>query len=111
MRGCFSGLIWLAVVVVVVASCWKLFEKAGQPGWAALIPIYNLVVLCQIAGKPGWWCLLMLIPLVNIVIGIIVTHNVARNFGFGAGMTLLLIFLPFIGYPIIGFGASEYRPA
>jgi len=109
MGGCLAGLVWLAVVVGVVAGCWKMFEKAGQPGWAALIPIYNLVVLCRIAGKPEWWCLLMLIPLVNLVVAIIVIHNVARNFGFGVGMTLLLIFLPFVGYPMLGFGDCQYQ--
>src|SRR5208337_4883545 len=103
-------LIELAIIVLVVAAAWKMFEKAGQPGWASLIPIYNMVVLCRVAGKPGWWCILLLIPLVNIIFGIIVIHCISKNFGYGVGMTLLMIFLPFIGYPILGFGDCVYQP-
>jgi hypothetical protein len=110
MGGCFAGLVWLAFLVLIVAAMWKVFEKAGQPGWAALVPIYNLVILCQIAGKPGWWVLLMLIPLVNVVIAAIVAYGLARNFGYAMGMTLLLVFLPFIGYPLLAFGDCEYEP-
>jgi hypothetical protein len=107
MFGCF---IWLALVVLMAAALWRLFEKAEQPGWAALVPIYNLVVLCQIAGRPGWWAVLFFIPVVNVVIGAIMAYGIACNFGHGLGMTLLLVFLPFIGYPLLGFGDSDYAP-
>ena len=60
----------------MIVSYWKVFEKAGQPGWGVLIPIYNILLLLKIAGKPGWWILLYLIPLVNIVIGIIVCIDI-----------------------------------
>ncbi len=88
---------------------WKLYQKAGYPGWAAIIPIYNAIVLIQIARKPIWWILLYLIPLVNIIIAIIVTHNVSVNFGKGAGFTLGLIFLGPIFYPILAWGEAEYQ--
>ncbi len=99
----------LALIVVVVAGMWQTFVKAGQPGWAVLIPIYNIVVLMQIAGKPVWWILLMLIPLVNFVVSIIVMVAVAENFGKGTGFGIGLAFLPFIFYPILGFGDAQYR--
>ncbi len=102
---------WIVCAVLVVfeiASLWKVFEKAGQPGWACIIPIYNIVVLCQIAGKPAWWVLLYLIPLVNIVISIMVKHNISKNFGHDVGFTLGLVFLAFIFYPILAWGESEY---
>ena len=56
--GLFMGLVWLALIVLVLAGWWKMFEKAGQPGWAAIIPIYNLYILLKIAGRPGWWLIL-----------------------------------------------------
>ena len=103
---------WIVCAVLIVfeiASLWKVFEKAGQPGWACIIPIYNIVVLCQIAGKPAWWVLLYLIPLVNIVISIMVKHNISKNFGHDVGFTLGLVFLAFIFYPILAWGDSQYQ--
>ena len=102
-------IVWCAVIVFYIASMWKVFTKAGQPGWAAIIPIYNLVVLCQIAGKPVWWVLLMLIPIVNIVVAVMVWHGVSTNFGHGVGFTLGLIFLGFIFIPVLAWGDSNYR--
>lgn len=107
----FSTTTWLiicAVVILEIASLWKVFTKAGQPGWAAIIPIYNAIVLIQIAGKPIWWVLLYFIPVVNIVISIIVMHNISKNFGHGVGFTLGLVFLGGIFIPILAWGDSEY---
>lgn len=106
--GGFMMLIWLAIMVLVVAGLWKTFTKAGKPGWAAIIPIYNLIVLLEIAGKPIWWIILYFIPFVNVVISIIVLASVSRNFGRGIGTTLGLIFLPLIFFPILGFGSARY---
>jgi len=103
-------LVWLAVVVLVIAGLWKVFTKAGEPGWAAIVPIYNIIVLLKIAGKPIWWIILLLIPLVNIIVGIMVALGVARNFGKGVGFGIGLILLPIIFYPILGFGDAQYRP-
>lgn len=103
--------IYIAILVLMVISMWKIFTKAGKPGWAAIIPIYNLVVLLEVVGKPVWWIILFLIPIVNIVIAIMVTHQLSLAFGQGIGTTLLLIFLPFIGYPMLAFGSAQYtRP-
>jgi hypothetical protein len=89
---------------------WKVFVKAGQPGWGCIIPIFNLYCLVKIAGKEWWWLLLYCIPLVNVVIGIIVLLGISQNFGKGVGFALGLIFLPFIFFPILGFGDATYSP-
>ena len=107
--GMMFWLIWGAVILFYVAAMWKVFEKAGKPGWASIIPIYNAIVILDIASKPIWWILLYLIPIVNIVVSIKVTHNLSKNFGHDVGFTLGLIFLPFIFWPILAFGDSQYR--
>lgn len=102
--------VFCAFVLFEIAAMWKVFEKAGKPGWASISPIYNAIVLIEIAGKPIWWFLLYLIPVVNIVIGVIVVHNIAKNFGKDVGFTLGPIFLGFIFYPILAWGDAEYHP-
>jgi len=74
-------LIAIALALFFIVSMWKVFVKAGQPGWGVLIPIYNIYLLLMIAGKPGWWLILYLIPFVNLVIGILVSIDIAKNFG------------------------------
>lgn len=103
------AIVYLGVLVVTVAGMWKTFQKAGKPGWAAIVPIYNFIVLLEIAGKPLWWIILIFIPFVNLVIAIIVYHQVSLSFGQGGGMTVLLILLPFIGWPMLGFGDAQYQ--
>ena len=108
--GIVGTLIYLAIAVFGVVVFWKVFTKAGQPGWAAIIPIYNIYVLLKVAGRPGWWLILMLIPLVNIVVLALVSIDVAKSFGkdtvFGiVGLWLFSI----IGYAILAFGDAQYR--
>jgi len=102
-------LLWLAFVLLIVVSLWKVFTKAGEPGWACLVPIYNIVVLLKIAGKPVWWILLMLIPLVNFVVAIIVSIGVAERFGKSTGFGIGLALLSPIFYPILAFGDARYQ--
>jgi hypothetical protein len=104
-------IVWLLIVVLAIAGLWKTFAKAGKPGWGAIIPIYNAILLLEIAGRPIWWIILFFIPLVNLVVGIIVGIDVARNFGKGTGFGLGLALLGFIFYPILGFGDARYQPA
>ncbi len=104
-------LIVLAFALFMIVSYWKVFEKAGQPGWGVLIPIYNILLLLKIAGKPGWWILLYLIPLVNIVISILVSIEIAKNFGKDAAFGIGLAFLGIIFYPILAFGSAQYLGA
>ncbi len=107
--GCIGGLIYLAVIVLTIAGLWKIFSKAGQPGWAAIVPIYNIIVMLEVVGKPIWWILLFLIPVANLVVGIIVAIELAKKFGKGAGFAIGLILLPFIFYPMLGFGKATYN--
>jgi len=100
---------YFAVLILLIAAIWKVFSKAGQPGWAAIIPIYNLYVMCKVAGRPGWWLLLMLIPFVNLIILIILNVDISKRFGKGVGFAIGMIVLPFILWPILGFGSAQYQ--
>ena len=102
-------IVYLAFIIVLITSFWKAFEKAGKPGWAAIVPIYNIIVMLEIAGKPTWWIILFLIPIVNIVAAIIVNIEIAKKFGQGTGFGIGMIFLPFIFWPILGFGSSVFE--
>ena len=104
-----SSIVLLAITVILIASMWKVFTKAGQPGWAAIIPIYNAVVLLRIAGKPVWWVFLLLVPLINVVIIFIVYISLAKNFGKAAGFGVGLVLLSFIFFPILAFGSARYQ--
>lgn len=107
--GTFLLVMW-ALAIFMIVSMWKVFTKAGKPGWAAIVPIYNCIVMLQIAGKPGWWVLLMLIPVVNLVIAILAMIGLAANFGKGGGFVVGLILLPIVFVPILAFGDAQYRP-
>jgi hypothetical protein len=102
---------YFAVIILLIAAIWKVFSKAGQPGWAAIIPIYNFYIMCKVAGRPGWWLLLMLIPFVNLIIAIILSIDIAKRFGKGVGFAVGMILLPFIFWPILGFGSAQYQGA
>jgi hypothetical protein len=99
----------LALTIVVFAGLWKTFEKAGEPGWAAIIPIYNLYVLVKISGNAWWWLILLFIPVVNFFATAKVSINVAGKFDRGVLFGLGLMFLSFIFYPVLGFGGYQYR--
>jgi hypothetical protein len=102
-------IVMLAIALLFLIAWWKVFVKAGQPGWAVLIPIYNLYILLKIAGKPGWWILLCLIPLVNIVILAVVSIAFAKAFGQSAAFGLILLFLlGGTGCLMLGFGKYSY---
>ena len=103
-------LIMLGLAVILIAGMWKVFEKANQPGWGVLIPVYNVVLMLKIAGKPLWWIVLFFIPLVNYVIIVLVSLAIARNFGKGTGFGIGLAFLPYVFYPLLGFSNAEYNP-
>ncbi len=107
MRG-FTGIIQLAIIILVIAGYWKVFVKAGKPGWTCLIPFYNVLVLLEIVSKPWWWLLLMFIPVVNIIIAVIVSLELAKAFGKGAGFGIGICFLPFIFIPILAFSEAAY---
>jgi len=99
----------LVLIIVMIIGLWKLFSKAGKPGWASIVPIYNTIVMIDIAGKPLWWILLLFIPVVNIVVSVLIMIGMAKNFGRGTGTVIGLIFLPIIFMLILGFGSAEYK--
>ncbi len=103
------ALINFAILVAVVVGMWLTFQKAGKPGWAAVIPIYNLIVLLQIADKPWWWVLLLMIPIVNLIMLLLVNLDLAEKFGKGDAFAVGLTILPFIFFPILGLGDTHYQ--
>lgn len=103
-----SLVVGLAFLIFFIACGWKIYAKAGQPGWAVLIPIYSTIVLCKIVGKPSWWVVLTLIPLVGPIIALVLVFNLATVFGKSGGFAVGMIFLGFIFFPILAFGSSRY---
>ncbi|MFI5154552.1 MAG: DUF5684 domain-containing protein [Chitinophagales bacterium] len=101
-------LLGLAFGIFMIVAYWKVYEKAGQPGWACIIPFYNIYIMLKIAGKPGWWLLMMLIPVVNIIYVVWLTNMVSKSFGKDEGFTIGLLFLGIIFWPILGFGDAVY---
>jgi hypothetical protein len=107
--GIVPMLIYLVLVAVVLVGMWRMFEKAGEKGWKALIPLYNTWVLLEIAGKPGWWIVLLLIPFVNFVVLIIVSLELAKRFGKSAMFAIFgLLLFPYVGYSMLGLGDAKY---
>jgi hypothetical protein len=100
---------WLVITVFLIAANWKIYTKAGQPGWACIIPIYNFYIMLKIVGKPWWWLLLMLIPLVNLIYAIWTVNMLSKSFGKDEGFTVGLLLLGIIFYPILGFGSAKYQ--
>ncbi|WP_027188911.1 DUF5684 domain-containing protein [Paucidesulfovibrio longus] len=100
--------LWLVITVAIIAGYWKTFEKAGQPGWAAVIPIYNLIVMLRIVHRPLWWILLLFVPLLNIVIFIVIGIDLAKRFGKSALYGVGIALLGFIFVPMLGFGNARY---
>ncbi|HKU18874.1 MAG TPA: DUF5684 domain-containing protein [Candidatus Saccharimonadales bacterium] len=118
VSGVFWALLIGAVVLAVfmIVCMWRVFTKAGKPGWAAIIPIYNTLVLLQIVGRPWWWILLFLVSfipivgsIVSFIIIVIVYNDLSKSFGKSTGFTVLLVLLPVIGFPILAFGDAKYK--
>ncbi len=105
----FYFLFVFAIVVFLIIAQWKVYTKAGKPGWAVLIPIYNTIILLEIAGKEWWWIFLFMLPIVNIVIMIIVMIEISKAFGKTGGFAVGLILLPIVFWPILGFGKAKYE--
>ena len=107
-----SGIVWLiylAIVIAVIAGWWMIFTKAGEAGWKSIIPIWNYLVILKIVGREWWWILLMLIPIVNFIVLIVVSIDLAKSFGRGTGFGIGLAFLAPIFAMILGFGSDTYK--
>jgi hypothetical protein len=98
----------LALCILYAVSLALVFKKAGKAPWAAIIPIYNVIVMFQIAKMSGWMVLLMFIPIANVIVAILMTINIAKAFDKGTGFILGLIILPMVFIPILAFDSSEY---
>lgn len=106
--GVFFLLVYGAFIVLMIAATWKLFTKAGEPGWASIVPIYGNIVLLRLTGRPWWWLLLFFIPFVNFVVAVIHYIEIAKSYGKGAGFAMGLLFLAPVFWPILGLGSSRY---
>ncbi len=100
---------YFALIIFFYVLLWKIFVKAGKPGWGCIVPIYNVILQLEIADRPIWWIFLMFIPFVNVVVGIIITLDIAKAFGKGTGFAVGMIFLPFIFFAILAFDSSQYQ--
>lgn len=98
----------LFLLLLIIVPAWKIFSKAGQPGWKALVPIYNSYIFVEIAGLPWWVFLGFFVPVLNLITVIVVMYYVSQRFGHGMGYGIGLTFLPFIFLPILGYGRSVY---
>jgi hypothetical protein len=101
-------ILYLTLIILMIASIWTVYTKAGKPGWAAIVPIYNIIVLLEIVKKPLWWIVLLILPIVNIVVFIIVYIELAKAFGKSAGFGVGLVLLGFVFLPILAFGDARY---
>lgn len=102
-------IISLVLCVFVLVCMWIIFRKANKPGWAAIVPFYNLYVMFEITWGSGWRFLLMLIPIYNIILSIQTQIRLAKAFGKGGGFAAGLIFLPYIFIPILAFSGASYQ--
>ncbi|MBA3075420.1 MAG: signal peptidase I [Anaerolineae bacterium] len=107
--GILGWLLYMAVGVFYLFCMWKIYVKAGKPGWAAIVPVYNILVQLEIVGRPWWYLLLMFVPVVNIVIAIMIIFDLAKVFGKSTGFGFGLLFLSFIFIPILAFGDAQYQ--
>ena len=124
LLGVFKGMgagmlvVWLAIMVFLIVSWWIVFKKAGQPGWAILIPIFNFLVILRIADKPWWWVFSILLaiipiagPILFLVVWILICNAISKSFGQGAGFTVGLVLLSVVFVPILAFGDYQYKAA
>ncbi len=104
-----AGLIYLAVIVFFLVAMWRLYSKAGEPGWTGIVPIVNTFYMLKIVGRPFWWFFIFLIPVIGWIWAIIAMNDLSRSFGRGGWFTVGLVFLPFIFFPILAFGSARYQ--
>lgn len=105
----FFAIFYIAILVLLIVSMWKIYTKAGKPGWAAIVPFYNILVLLEIVKKPWWWMLLMIIPYIGVIWGIWAINLLVKSFGKDAAFTVGCLFLPFVFFPILAFGNHHYQ--
>jgi hypothetical protein len=105
----FFWLLYFAVIALLIVSMWKLFVRAGKPGWASIIPIYNSVVMLEIAGKPLWWIFMLFIPFVNIVFGFLILYHFSKAYGKSDGFSIAVALLSIVFIPLLAFSDAKYQ--
>ncbi len=100
---------YIAIIVLAVASMWKLFVKADKPGWASIVPIYNTVVMLEIAGKPMWWVFMLFVPIANIVFAFLMLYHFGKAYGKSDGFSVGVALLSPIFMPLLAFSDAKYR--
>jgi hypothetical protein len=103
------GVVVLAIAVLEIWGMWRIFTKGGRPGWAALVPIFNVYTLCKVVGRPGWWTVLFFIPIVWWIVPLVVYWDLCKSFAKGWGFWAGLVFLPFVFIPVLGLGDARYE--
>ena len=101
-------IVCLIIGIIPLIGMWKVYTKAGKPGWACIIPIYNIIVLLEIVGKPVWWFLLILFPCTSLIFFIWTYNLLSKSFGKSEGFTVGLVLLSPIFICILGFGDAVY---
>ena len=101
-------LIYIGIIVLMITSVWKVFTKANQPGWAAIVPIYNIIIMLEVAKKPTWWVAMYFIPIANFIFMIMTLNGISKNFGKDEGFTVGMVFLGIVFWPILAFGNAQY---
>jgi hypothetical protein len=101
-------LIYIGIIVLMISSIWKVFTKANQPGWAAIVPIYNIIIMLEVAKKPTWWVAMYFIPIANFVFMIMTLNGISKNFGKDEGFTVGMVLLGVVFWPILAFGNAQY---
>ncbi len=98
----------LAFAIPTIVGLWKVLEKAGKPGWGAIVPYYNYWLIIEVVGRPGWWLALLFVPYANVVILVILMIDLAKSFGKSSGFGIGMAFLGFVFLPMLGFGDATY---
>ena len=101
-------LIYIGIIVLMITSVWKVFTKANQPGWAAIVPIYNIIIMLEVAKKPTWWVAMYFIPIANFIFMIMTLNGISKNFGKDEGFTVGMVLLGIVFWPILAFGNAQY---
>ncbi len=102
--GLFFWILSMALSILMIVSLWKIFKKAGKPGWASIVPIYNIYIMCEIAEKEWWYVLLSCVPFANIYAMIVLYNGMAKRFGKSGGFVAGMILLPVVFFPMLAFG-------
>jgi signal peptidase I len=103
------GIVLLICFVLLFVGLYGVFEKAGEKGWKALVPVYNIIIWLKILQKPWWWVFLVLVPAVGfymVAILVVLTANCFGKRKFGEHVVAVLGFFAFI--PWLGFSKDQH---